>query len=190
MNHYFCTKYFMRKLSMPELNRISVDQYKDAEKTPVVIILDNVRSLNNIGSVFRTADAFRLEAIYLCGITGTPPNKEIHKTALGATDSVNWKYFKNTVDAIEEVQKLKYLVYAVEQAEGSILISDYTPVAEEKIALVFGNEVQGVDENVMKCVDGCLEIPQYGTKHSLNIAVSAGIVIWEIFRKLKQKAGK
>lgn len=186
MINYFCIKYFMRKLSLSELNRISVGQYKEAEKTSIIIILDNVRSLNNIGSVFRTADAFRLEAIFLCGITGIPPNKEIHKTALGATDSVSWKYFENAVDAIEEVKKQKYLVYAVEQAEGSILISDFIPAVDEKIALVFGNEVQGVEEKVMQCVNSCLEIPQYGTKHSLNIAVSAGIVIWEIFKKLKK----
>lgn len=175
----------MRKLSLSELNRISVDQFKKAEKTPVIIILDNVRSMNNIGSIFRTADAFRIEAMYLCGITGTPPHKEIHKTALGATDSVSWKYFKNAVDAIEEVKKQEYVVYAVEQAEGSVFINDFTPGNEVKIALVFGNEVQGVDENVMQYIDGCFEIPQYGTKHSLNIAVSAGIVIWEIFKKLR-----
>lgn len=176
----------MRKLSLSELNRISVDQFKKAEKTPVIVILDNVRSMNNIGSIFRTADAFRIEAMYLCGITGTPPHKEIHKTALGATDSVNWKYFKNAVDAIEEVRKQGNMVYAVEQAEGSILINDFDPRNEVKIALVFGNEVHGVDEKIMKCVDGCIEIPQYGTKHSFNIAVSAGIVIWEIFKKLRQ----
>jgi 23S rRNA (guanosine2251-2'-O)-methyltransferase len=174
----------MRKLSMNELNRISVDQFKNTEKTPVILILDNVRSLNNIGSVFRTADAFRLEEILLCGITGTPPNKEIHKTALGATDSVNWKYFENTMDAIAEVKKRNYLVYAVEQADKSIPVNDFVPDSTKKLALIFGNEIHGVDESVMQCIDGCIEIPQYGTKHSLNIAVSAGIVIWEIFKKI------
>lgn len=175
----------MRKLSMDELNRISIDQFKNKEKTPLVIILDNVRSLNNIGSVFRTADAFRLEEILLCGITGTPPNKEIHKTALGATESVNWKYFENTQEAIAEVKKKKYLVYAVEQADKSIPVNDFIPDLTKGMALVFGNEVHGVDESVMEHVDGCIEIPQYGTKHSLNISVSAGIVIWEIFKKMK-----
>lgn len=175
----------MRKLSLSELNRISVDQFKDAEKTPIIIILDNVRSMNNIGSIFRTADAFRLEAIYLCGITATPPNKEIHKTALGATDSVNWKYFEDAVDAVNDVKKQGYQAYAIEQAEGSTMINEFLPSEDPKIALVLGNEIQGVSENVMKAIDGCFEIPQFGTKHSLNVAVSAGIVIWEVFRKMK-----
>jgi 23S rRNA (guanosine2251-2'-O)-methyltransferase len=177
----------MRKLLLSELNRISISQFKGAEKTPLIVVLDNIRSLNNIGSVFRTADAFRLESIYLCGITGTPPNKEIHKTALGATESVNWKYFNNTIDAIAELKGLNFSVYAIEQAETSIFINDFIPELNSKIAVVFGNEVQGVSETVMNTIDGCIEIPQFGTKHSLNIAVSAGIIIWELFNKLKSK---
>jgi tRNA G18 (ribose-2'-O)-methylase SpoU len=177
----------MRKLSNTELNRISVDQYKQAEKTPLIIILDNIRSLNNIGSVFRTADAFRLEAIYLCGICGTPPNKEIHKTALGATESVAWKYFEKTTEAVNEAKRSNYLVYAIEQAEGSISISSFSLVENANIALVFGNEINGVGEDVFQQCDGCIEIPQYGTKHSLNIAVSAGIIIWEIFCRYMKK---
>jgi len=165
---------------------MSIDEYKDAEKTPIIVILDNIRSLNNIGSVFRTADAFRLEAIFLCGISGTPPNKEIHKTALGATESVSWKYFEKTSDAIIEARKLNYLVYAVEQADESISIHEFIPGKNKKISLVFGNEINGVDTTVMDQIDGCIEIPQYGTKHSLNIAVSVGIAIWEIFKKLKE----
>lgn len=182
--YYFCDGYIMRKLSLSELNRISIDDFKNADKTKVILVLDNVRSLHNIGSVFRTADAFRIESIFLCGITGTPPNKEIHKTALGATESVEWKYYENTEDAVSDLRKLDYLIYAVEQAEGSVLINDFIPEKDSRLALIFGNEVIGIDDNIMKHVNGCLEIPQYGTKHSLNIAVSAGIVIWEIFRKL------
>jgi len=172
---------------MAELNRISLDQFKQVEKTPVIIILDNVRSLNNIGSVFRTADAFRLEGVCLCGICGTPPNKEIHKTALGATESVKWTYFENTTDAIAELRKQKFRVFAIEQAEGSISVGSFLPDRNTKIALIFGNEIHGVGEDVMQLCDGCIEIPQFGTKHSLNIAVSAGIIIWEIFKKLMLK---
>jgi len=177
----------MRKLKLSELNRIGVEEFKYSPKIPIVIILDNVRSLHNIGSVFRTADAFRLESIYLCGITGTPPNKEIHKTALGATESVSWTYVEKTVDALHILKENNYFVYAVEQAEGSTGLDEFVFSLSKKIALVFGNEIHGVDEEVMKLVDGCLEIPQFGTKHSLNIAVSAGITVWELFKKMYKK---
>jgi len=186
-DYFFPFVYFMRKLKLSELNRISVEDFKHAPKTPVVIVLDNIRSMHNIGSVFRTADAFRIEAIYLCGITSTPPNKEIHKTALGATDSVDWKYFEKTEDAVGLLKSENYTVYAIEQAEGSVSLDNLTIPVTGKIAIVFGNEINGVGEEVIKCADGCIEIPQYGTKHSLNISVSAGIVVWEIFQKLHQR---
>lgn len=173
----------MRKLKNEELNRMTVEEFKGSLKTPLVIVLDNVRSLNNIGSVFRTADAFRLDAIYLCGITACPPHREIQKTALGATESVAWKYFKNTGDAVDELKKEGSIVLAVEQAEKSILLQDFTPQENIKYALVFGHEMYGVDEKVMEKTDGCIEIPQTGTKHSLNIAVSVGVVVWDFFRK-------
>ncbi len=170
----------MRKIPNSELNRLSVDDFKKADKLPVVIVLDNIRSQHNIGSVFRTSDAFRMEKILLCGITATPPNREIHKTALGATDSVEWKYYETTLEAVEFLKTEGYTVYAIEQVEGSINLKDFKLNLNQKIALVFGNEVDGVAEEVMPCMDGSIEIPQFGTKHSLNIAVSAGIVIWEI----------
>lgn len=170
----------MRKIPNSELNRLSVEDFKKADKLPVVIVLDNVRSQHNIGSVFRTSDAFRMAKIYLCGITATPPNREIHKTALGATESVEWKYFETTIAAIEHLKADGYSVYAIEQVEKSISLKDFKLEVEQKIALVFGNEVDGVAEEVMLLVNGSIEIPQFGTKHSLNIAVSAGIVIWEI----------
>ncbi len=171
---------YMRKIPNSELNRLSVDDFKKADKLPVVIVLDNIRSQHNIGSVFRTSDAFRMEKILLCGITATPPNREIHKTALGATDSVEWKYYETTLEAVEFLKTEGYTVYAIEQVEGSINLKDFKLNLNQKIALVFGNEVDGVAEEVMPCMDGSIEIPQFGTKHSLNIAVSAGIVIWEI----------
>ena len=174
----------MRKLKLSELNRISVEEFKTSEKTSIIVVLDNVRSLHNIGSIFRTADAFRLESIYLCGITGTPPNKEIHKTALGSTESVDWKYFENTLDAVNTLKENKYSVYAVEQAEGSTCLTEFELFEKEKTALIFGNEVNGVDENILPFVNGCIEIPQFGTKHSLNISVSVGIVIWDLFKKM------
>ena len=174
----------MRKLKLSELNRISVEDFKHAPKTPITVVLDNIRSLHNVGSVFRTADAFRLESLYLCGITGTPPNKEIHKTALGASDSVDWKYFNQTEEAISLLRSANYTIYAIEQAEGSLSLHELIIPASGKIALVFGNEVNGVSEEVIKCADACIEIPQFGTKHSLNVSVSAGIVIWEFFQKL------
>jgi 23S rRNA (guanosine2251-2'-O)-methyltransferase len=170
----------MRKIPNSELNRLSVEDFKKADKLPVVIVLDNVRSQHNIGSVFRTSDAFRMAKIYLCGITATPPNREIHKTALGATESVEWKYFETTIAAIEHLKAEGYSVYAIEQVEKSISLKDFKLEVDQKIALVFGNEVDGVAEEVMLLVNGSIEIPQFGTKHSLNIAVSAGIVIWEI----------
>mgnify|MGYP001826700562 FL=1 len=153
------------------------------EKVPFTVVLDNVRSLHNIGSVFRTADAFRLEAVYLCGITATPPHREIHKTALGATESVAWEYREETTEAIAELKEKGYLIYSVEQTEGALLLDQVNISAEQKYALVFGHEIRGVDQQVVDMSDQCIEIPQYGTKHSLNISVAAGIVIWELFRR-------
>ncbi|MBK7182119.1 MAG: RNA methyltransferase [Bacteroidetes bacterium] len=175
----------MRKLKNEELGRISVDEFKEATKTPIIIVLDNVRSLNNVGSVFRTADAFLIEAVYLCGITGTPPNKEIQKTALGATDSIAWKYFKNTLEAVEELKKDDFLVYAIEQAESAIMLNNFMPSRKQKIAIIFGNEVKGVEQEVIDASTDVIEIPQVGTKHSLNIAVSVGIVMWDLYLKIK-----
>jgi tRNA G18 (ribose-2'-O)-methylase SpoU len=174
----------MRKLANSELNRINTQEFKRICKKPVIIVLDNVRSMHNIGSVFRTADAFLIEAIYLCGITAVPPNKEIHKTALGATESVNWKHFNTTSEGIEQLRKDNYLIYAVEQTDCSVMLNGFTIERNRKLAFVFGNEIHGVENNALKLTDGCIEIPQYGTKHSLNIAVSAGIVLWEVFNKI------
>ena len=174
----------MRKLANEELGRISVDEFKSSDKTPIVIVLDNIRSLNNIGSVFRTADAFRLEKIYLCGITAQPPHRDIHKTALGATDSVEWVYYDDTQKAIEELKSDGYQVTAVEQADQSTKLDRYNP-ASGKVALIFGNEVFGVKEEVIKRSDLCVEIPQLGTKHSLNISVSVGIVVWDLWSKMR-----
>jgi tRNA G18 (ribose-2'-O)-methylase SpoU len=175
----------MRKLNINELNRLSEKEFKKAKKTPIIVILDNIRSCNNIGSVFRTSDALLIERICLCGISATPPNKEIHKTALDAEKSVEWEYFKNTEDSLIKIKSEGYKIYAVEQVENSILLTDFIP--ENKIALVFGNEVKGVEQKIINMCDGVIEIPQYGTKHSFNIAVSAGIVLWDIFQKLKKK---
>ena len=174
----------MRKLENSELERKSIDDFKTAEKTPIIIILDDIRSLHNIGSVFRTSDAFLIEKIYLCGITAKPPNKEIHKTALGATETVAWEYDKNVIHIIENLKKDDVLVYAIEQVENAIFLNDFQPTKNQKYALVFGNEVYGVSQEAIKICDGCIEIPQLGTKHSLNISVSAGIVIWDLFQKL------
>lgn len=171
----------MRKLRNDELNRISTTEYKAAEKMRVVIMLDNVRSLNNIGSVFRTADAFRVAKICLCGITAKPPHREIHKTALGATESVDWEYFEHTLDAVLKMKKEGYKMVAVEQMDKSIQLKQYRPKGNEKIALIFGNEINGVSDEIIPEVDVCIEIPQFGTKHSFNIAVSAGIVLWHLF---------
>lgn len=164
-----------------------MEQFKASGKTPVIIVLDNVRSLNNVGSVFRTADAFLLEAIYLCGITGTPPHREIQKTALGATETVRWKHVNQTKDAITELKNEGYKIIAVEQAKGATMLDCFEPLANEKIALVFGSEVGGVSDEVMMVCDAAIEIPQTGTKHSLNIAVSVGIVTWDIVNKIKKK---
>lgn len=175
----------LRKLHINELNRMTAGEYKKAKKIPVVVILDNIRSCNNIGSVFRTADALRIEKIFLCGITATPPNKEIHKTALDAEKSVAWEYFGKTEEAIEKLKSTGYKLFAVEQVENSTLLSCFYPEKEEKIALIFGNEVKGVQQKVIDICDGAIEIPQYGTKHSFNISVSAGIVLWDIFQKME-----
>lgn len=166
------------------MNRISPDEFKQSEKTPLVVVLDNVRSLHNVGSVFRTGDAFLIEAVYLCGITSTPPQAEIHKTALGAEDSVDWKYFEDTHDALKELKEAGYSVFAIEQAEGSTMLPDFNTQSGIKYAVVLGNEVKGVQQSVVDACDGCIEIPQFGTKHSLNVSVTAGIVIWEFFRKI------
>ena len=174
----------MRKLLNEELDRKSVEEFKLSSKTPIVIVLDNVRSLNNVGSAFRTADAFLVEAVYLCGITGQPPNKEIQKTALGATESVVWKYFENTLAALAELKANNYLVYAIEQAESAIMLNNFIPSKNQKIAIIFGNEVKGVEQDVINASEGVIEIPQIGTKHSLNISVSVGIVLWDLFFKL------
>ncbi|MBC8767164.1 TrmH family RNA methyltransferase [Arenibacter sp. BSSL-BM3] len=175
----------MRKLENSELDRLNVDEFKQVEKTPICIVLDNVRSLNNIGSVFRTADAFLIEKIYLCGITATPPHKDIHKTALGATDSVAWEYRENTLELLEELKHVGYISLSVEQAENAVMLNDFEVDNNDKYALIFGNEVKGVSQDVVSNSDGVLEIPQYGTKHSLNISVSVGIVVWDLWAKLK-----
>ena len=172
----------MRKLLNEELGRLTLEKYKESEKIPVLVVLDNIRSQNNIGSIFRTADAFRLEGIYLCGITAKPPHREIHKTALGATESVAWTYYKTTVEAVRQLKKEGYQVFSVEQAEGSLRPDRIKFRKDRKYALVFGHEVRGVGEELLEMSDGCIEIPQFGTKHSLNISVAAGIVIWEVFR--------
>jgi tRNA G18 (ribose-2'-O)-methylase SpoU len=176
----------MRKLENSELERKSIEAFKQAEKTPIIIILDDIRSLHNIGSVFRTSDAFLIEKIYLCGITATPPNKEIHKTALGATETVTWEHNKNVLEVIDNLKQEKVLVYAIEQVENAIFLDSFTPIENKKYALVFGNEVYGVSQEAIQLCDGCIEIPQLGTKHSLNISVSAGIVVWDLFKKLNQ----
>jgi len=174
----------MRKLRNIELNRLSVEEFRETEKTPIVVVLDNIRSCNNIGSVFRTSDALLIEKIYLCGITATPPNNEIRKTALDAEKSINWEYFENTEDAVKKLKEEGYKVYAIEQVENSISLPDFKPEKNEKVALVFGNEVKGVKQSVINLCHGSIEIPQYGTKHSFNISVSAGIVLWDVFQKL------
>jgi|ERR1035437_4572640 tRNA G18 (ribose-2'-O)-methylase SpoU len=176
----------MRKLKNEELGRKTVEEFKQASKAPIIILLDNVRSLNNIGSIFRTADAFLIEAIYLCGITAKPPHKDIQKTALGATESVEWRYFEDAIDAIKELKKADYRIIIVEQIDKSISLSDFCPQNDTKYVFVFGNEITGVDEKLLVLADEFIEIFQIGTKHSLNIAVSVGIVIWDIFNKQTQ----
>ena len=174
----------MRKIKNSDLNRLSLDSFKAAEKSPLIIILDNVRSLNNVGSVFRTADAFRIKHIYLCGITATPPHKDIQKTALGSTDSVDWSYADNTQSIVKKLQFEKVKVIAIEQAENSTELQSFVPQKKTTYALVFGHEVKGVSQDVVSGCDGIIEIPQYGTKHSLNVAVSSGVVLWDLFSKI------
>ena len=175
----------MRKLLNSELNRLDQQGFKDADKLQVAVVLDNVRSQHNIGSVFRTADAFRIERILLCGITATPPNREMQKTALGATETVSWEYCENTLQAVEQLRKDGFTILAIEQVEGSVPLENFDPGKFEKIALVFGNEVNGVNEAIVNEADACIEIPQFGTKHSLNISVTAGIVLWHVFQHLR-----
>lgn len=177
----------MRKLLNSELNRLDTDSFKRSEKTPIIVVLDNIRSLNNIGSVFRTADAFRIENIYLCGITAQPPHRDIHKTALGATESVDWQYFENTMEAMQKLKELNYTTYAIEQVENSLSLDTFSLNKNKKYALVFGHEVRGVAQEVVDACDGAIEIPQIGTKHSLNISVSTGVVLWEFFRQFTSK---
>ena len=175
----------MRKLENSELERKSITAFKEAEKTPIIIVLDDIRSLNNIGSVFRTADAFLVEKIYLCGITAVPPNKEIHKSALGATETVTWEYHNDVLEVISNLKKDNVSVFAIEQVENSTFLQDFSIEKNKKYALVFGNEVYGVNQKAIEICDGTIEIPQLGTKHSLNISVSAGIVVWDLFQKMK-----
>lgn len=176
LNRIFAVR--MKKLRTIEMQRLSVEEFKEAEKLPLIVVLDDVRSMHNVGSVFRTGDAFRIEAVYLCGITSTPPSAEIHKTALGAEDSVNWKYFATALEALEALRADGYEVYSIEQAHGSTKLQTFTPIINKKYAVILGNEVKGVHQEVVDASDGCLEIPQFGTKHSMNVSVTAGIVIW------------
>jgi tRNA G18 (ribose-2'-O)-methylase SpoU len=180
----------MRKLKNSELNRLSVADFKTSKKTPLIVILDNIRSLNNIGSVFRTCDAFLIEKIYLCGITAKPPHKDIHKTALGSTDSVAWEYIESTIDLIEKLKAKNVQILSIEQAENATMLNDFTPQQQTTYAIVFGNEVKGVSQDVVNASDVVIEIPQFGTKHSLNISVSVGVVVWDVFSKLKVKNEK
>jgi tRNA G18 (ribose-2'-O)-methylase SpoU len=175
----------MRKLKTDELGRVGIDDFKKQEKLPLVVILDSVRSMNNIGSIFRTSDGFAIEKIFLCGITAQPPHREIEKTALGATQSIEWTYYEDVSDAINNLKSEGYKIIAIEQAENSTLLNNYQPDKSDKYALIFGNEVNGVSDEAMKMIDTCIEIPQFGTKHSFNIVVSAGIVLWDFFAKLK-----
>ncbi|MHC0442108.1 RNA methyltransferase [Flavobacterium sp. 3-210] len=178
----------MRKLENSELDRKSIEDFKKSDKTPLILVLDDIRSLHNIGSVFRTADAFLIEKIILCGITATPPNKEIHKTALGATETVAWEHHENVLEVIQNLKKENVLTLAIEQVESAVFLQDFKTEKNQKYALVFGNEVYGVAQEAVAICDGCIEIPQLGTKHSLNIAVSAGIVVWDLFQKLNWPA--
>jgi tRNA G18 (ribose-2'-O)-methylase SpoU len=174
----------MKKLKNSELNRISVNEFKNSSKTPLVVILDNIRSAHNVGSIFRTCDAFLINQIFLCGITAIPPNKEIRKTALGSTESVDWKYFENIVEVVKNLKKEGYHIIAIEQANESIKLENFKTDNNKKYAVIFGNEVNGIDQNVMDICNNVIEIPQFGTKHSLNVSVSAGIIIWDIFSKI------
>lgn len=174
----------MRKLANSELGRLDIKSFKETDKSPIIIILDNVRSLYNVGAVFRTSDAFLVEKIYLCGITGTPPNREIRKTALGATETVAWEYAENTLDVVNKLKKEGVIIASIEQAEGAVMLQNLEPEENKKMALVFGNEVKGVDQQVVNASDRVIEIPQFGSKHSLNISVSVGMVIWHLFSKM------
>ena len=176
----------MRKLKLEELNRVTVSEFKKKKKTPLIVIMENIRSLNNVGTIFRTCDAFNIEAIYLVGITAKPPHREIQKTALGATESVEWEYFKTSEEVISRLKSKGFKIFSIEQAEGSMLINELPKINCNKMALFFGNEISGVNQKTIDKSDFCLEVPQFGTKHSLNVAVCAGIVIWESFRKLKK----
>ncbi len=182
----FVVQYFyMRKLKNSELNRLEVSEFKETEKIPLIVILDNIRSLNNIGSVFRTSDGFVVEKIYLCGITAVPPNKDIHKTALGATESVDWEYVEDTLTLVKKLQSEGVMVASIEQAENATMLQDFKVFSDKKYAIVMGNEVKGVQQEVVSASDFCIEIPQFGTKHSLNISVTTGIVLWSFLEKLK-----
>ncbi|PWG79397.1 RNA methyltransferase, partial [Pararcticibacter amylolyticus] len=175
----------MRKLKLDELNRVSVEEFKKQDKLPVTVLLDGVRSMHNVGSIFRTSDGFSVERIFLCGITGTPPHREIEKTALGATQSVEWAHFTDIRDAIQQLKSEGYRIIAIEQVDQSVMLNEFEPDVSEKYALIFGNEVNGVSDEAMALIDTCIEIPQFGTKHSFNIVVSAGIVLWDFFAKLR-----
>jgi 23S rRNA (guanosine2251-2'-O)-methyltransferase len=174
----------MKKLSMDELNRLSVEEFKNIKKTSIIVVLDNVRSLHNVGSFFRTGDAFQIEKIYLCGITGTPPNREIHKTALGATESIEWEYAKSALDFLPQLKASGYSILSIEQTDKSILLQEFEIDKAGKYVLIFGNEVYGVSEEVIQACDEAIEIPQFGTKHSFNVSVTGGIVLWEFFRRI------
>jgi len=176
----------MRKLKNSELNRPSVEEFKGLLKMPVVIVLDNIRSLNNIGSIFRTGDAFRVECIHLCGITGTPPHREIQKTALGATESLDWIYFNQTIDSVRNLKERHYKIIAIEQMDTSMDLRDFTTELTEKYALIFGNEIKGISDEILDFADCGIEIPQFGTKHSFNVSISAGIVLWHIFNQIHE----
>ena len=175
----------MRKLKNSELARLTNTEFKATTKTPLIVILDNIRSLNNIGSVFRTSDAFLIEKIYLCGITAKPPHKDIHKTALGSTESVDWEHVDDTLELVLKLKEEGVIIAAIEQADNAIMLQDFKPIKDQKLAVIFGNEVKGVQQEVVSASDHCIEIPQYGTKHSLNISVSCGVVLWDLFSKLK-----
>ena len=175
----------MRKLKNSELGRLTVDEFKKTDKIPLIVILDNIRSLNNIGSVFRTSDAFLIEKIYLCGITAQPPHKDIHKTALGATETVAWEYAENTLALVENLKSENVIICAIEQTENSTMLQEFSIMQNQKYAIVMGNEVKGVQQEVVSASDYCIEIPQFGTKHSLNISVSCGVVLWDLFKKFR-----
>jgi len=176
----------MKKLKITEMNRLTLEEFKISSKLPLVVVLDNVRSLHNVGSIFRTGDAFLIESVFLCGITSTPPHAEIHKTALGAENTVEWRYFEDTIEAVNQLKRNGYIVYSIEQAVGSTLLPELKLDNTKKYAVILGNEVKGVQQSVVDASDSCIEIPQYGTKHSLNVSVTGGIIIWEFFRKLPQ----